>query len=70
MDSGRSTAGADLNRDVLWRAYVRHFDLEHTLRFSKQALGWTTPRPRHPEQADRWTWLIIVVYSQLRLARA
>jgi len=56
--------------DVLWRAYVRRFDLEHTLRFCKQSLGWTTPRPRHPEQADRWTWLIVAVYTQLRLARA
>ena len=27
--------------DVLWRAYVRRFDLEHTLRFLKQNLGWT-----------------------------
>jgi len=25
--------------DVLWRAYVRRFDLEHTLRFCKQDLG-------------------------------
>jgi hypothetical protein len=58
---------ADL--DTLWRAYVRRFDLEHTLRFCKQALGWTTPRPRHPEQADRWTWLVVAVYTQLRLAR-
>jgi hypothetical protein len=32
--------------DVLWRAYVRRFDLEHTLRFGKQGPGWTTPRPR------------------------
>jgi hypothetical protein len=55
--------------DVLWRASVRRFDLEHTLRFCKQALGWTTPRPRHPEQADRWTWLVVAVYTQLRLAR-
>jgi DDE superfamily endonuclease len=38
---------------LLWRAYVRRFDLEHTFRFLKQALGWTTPRVRHPEQADR-----------------
>ena len=58
---------ADL--DVLWRAYVRRFDLEHTVRFLKQSLGWTTPRVRHPEQADRWTWLILVAYTQLRLAR-
>jgi Transposase DDE domain len=53
----------------LWRAYVRRFDLEHTLRFCKQTLGWTTPRPRHPEQADRWTWLVLAAYTQLRLAR-
>jgi hypothetical protein len=33
---------ADL--DLLWRAYVRRFDLEHTIRFLKQTLGWTTPR--------------------------
>jgi hypothetical protein len=35
---------ADL--DFLWRAYVRRFDLEHTIRFLKQTLGWTTPRLR------------------------
>ena len=34
----------------------------------KQTLGWTTPRVRHPEQADRWTWLVLVAYAQLRLA--
>ena len=56
--------------DVLWRAYVRRFDLEHTLRFVKQILGWTTPRVRHPRQADRWTWLVVAAYTQLRLARA
>ena len=55
--------------DRLWRAYVRRFDLEHTLRFGKQHLGWTTPRVRHPEQADRWTGLVVAAYTQLRLAR-
>jgi hypothetical protein len=55
--------------DLLWRAYVRRFDLEHTLRFCKQSLGWTMPRVRHPEQADRWTWLVVAAYTQLRLAR-
>src|SRR5215207_2496177 len=55
--------------DMLWRAYVRRFDLEHTFRFVKQTLGWTTPRVRHPEQADRWTWLVVAAYTQLRLAR-
>src|SRR5512132_520962 len=43
--------------------------IEHTIRFCKQTLGWTTPRPRHPAQADRWTWLVLAGYAQLRLAR-
>jgi hypothetical protein len=54
---------------VLWRAYVHRFDLEHTYRFCKQVLNWTTPRVRQPEQADRWTWLVVLAYTQLRLAR-
>ena len=58
-----------LDLDLAWRAYIRRFDLEHTVRFAKQTLGWTTPRPRHPEQADRWTWLVLAGYTQLRLAR-
>jgi hypothetical protein len=55
--------------DLIWRSYVRRFDLEHTFRFLKQSMGWTTPRVRHPEQADRWTWLVVVAFAQLRLAR-
>ena len=42
---------------------------EQTFRFLKQALRWVTPRLRLPEQADRWTWLVVAVYAQLRLAR-
>jgi hypothetical protein len=56
--------------DLLWRAYIRRFDLEHTFRFLKQTLGWITPRVRHPEQADRWTWLVVAAFTQLRLAQA
>jgi len=58
---------ADL--DIWWRAYLRQFDIEHTFRFVKTTLGWTTPRLRTPEQADRWTWLILAAHTQLRLAR-
>src|SRR5829696_3520852 len=61
--------GCELDLDLAWRAYIRRFDLEHTIRFCKQTLGWTTPRPRHPAQADRWTWLVLAGYTQLRLAR-
>jgi hypothetical protein len=57
------------NLDRAWRAYVRRFDLEHTFRFLKQTLNWTLPRVRLPEQADRWTWLVVLAYTQLRLAR-
>jgi hypothetical protein len=57
------------NLDRAWRAYVRRFDVEHTFRFLKQTLNWTLPRVRHPEQADRWTWLVVLAYTQLRLAR-
>jgi DDE superfamily endonuclease len=59
----------ELDLDLAWRAYVRRFDLEHTVRFCKQTLGWATPRPRHPDQAERWTWLVLAGYTQLRLAR-
>ena len=60
----------EVDLDLLWRAYCRRFNLEHTIRFMKQTLGWTIPRVRHPEQADRWTWLVLAAYAQLRLARA
>ncbi len=45
--------------DLIWRSYCRRFSLEHAIKFSKLTLGWTVPRVRHPEQADRWTWLIL-----------
>jgi DDE superfamily endonuclease len=55
--------------DRLWRIFLRRFDIEHTFRFFKQTLGLTRPRLRTPEQADRWVWLILTAYTQLRLAR-
>jgi len=58
---------ADL--DMCWRAYLRRFDIEHSFRFIKNTLGWTTPALQTPEQADTWTSLIVAAYTQLRLAR-
>jgi hypothetical protein len=55
--------------DRVWQSYLRRFDIEHMFRFWKQALGWTRPRLRDPQAADRWTWLTLVAYTQLRLAR-
>jgi hypothetical protein len=31
---------------VLWQAFLRRFDLEHTFRLFKQVLGWTASGPR------------------------
>lgn len=56
--------------DYLWHAFLRRFDIEHTFRLLKQTLGWTCPKIRTPEAADRWTWLILAAYTQLRLARS
>nr|BFE59973.1 hypothetical protein GCM10020063_044990 [Dactylosporangium thailandense] len=55
--------------DLLWQAFLRRFDIEHTFRLLKQTLGWTVPKLRDPAAADRWTWLIIAAHTQLRLAR-
>ncbi len=63
--SGPGTADLDL----CWRAYLRRFDIEHTFRFAKNTLGWTTPSLCTPEQAERWTWLVIAMLTELRLAR-
>jgi len=65
-----STLGLDdaaVNR--IWQAYLRRFDVEHTFGLFKQTLGWTKPRLRDPKAADRWTWLTIAAYTQLRLGR-
>jgi hypothetical protein len=65
--SGTDITPAEVDR--LWQAFLRRFDLEHTFRFLKQTLGWTTPKLRDPHAADRWTWIILAVQNQLRLAR-
>ncbi|WP_200259332.1 NF041680 family putative transposase [Streptomyces sp. HSG2] len=65
--SRTSMTGTDI--DVRRQAFLRSFDLEHTFRFRKQTLGWTTPKVRDPAVADLWTWLITTVHTQLRLAR-
>ncbi|GDY33947.1 hypothetical protein [Gandjariella thermophila] len=44
--------------------------MEHTFRLFKQTLRWTRPKLGAPESADRWTWLILTVHTQLPLARS
>ncbi|MFG1654894.1 NF041680 family putative transposase [Micromonospora sp. NPDC049275] len=61
--------GQPTDLDTCWRAYLRRFDIEHTFKYAKTHLGWLAPTIRHPEQADRWTWLILTALTQLRLAK-
>lgn len=63
-----ATGMADSDINVRWQAFLRRFDLEHIFRMVKQTLGWTRPKLRTPQAADRWTWLIITAHTQLRLA--
>jgi hypothetical protein len=65
--SGVDATPADADR--CWQMFLRRFDIEHTFRLFKQTLGWTVPKLRAPEAADRWTWLMITVHTQLQLAR-
>jgi hypothetical protein len=64
-----ATGATATDVDRWWQAFLRRFDLEHTFRPFKQTLGWTRPKIRTPQAADRWTWLIIAAHTQLHLAR-
>jgi DDE superfamily endonuclease len=58
---------ADLG--AVWHWYLRRFTVEHAFRFVKQTLGWTAVRPRDPNAADRWSWLLAAACWQLWLGR-
>src|SRR5262249_41448988 len=64
--------GGPLPTDLssLWHWDLRRFTVEHAFRFFKQTPGWATGRPRHPDAAGRWSWLIAAACWQLWLARA
>ena len=49
--------------------YVLRFGQEHGYRFDKQALLWSTPRLRTPEQYERWSFIVAMVHNHLVLAR-
>ncbi len=56
--------------ETIWRLYIARFSIEHLFRFFKQTLKWTLPKLRAPAAADRWTWLLILAYTQLRRAQS
>lgn len=55
---------------VLGEAYRHRFTIEHGFRFAKQDLGWTRHTPLEADQAERWSWLVLLAQAQLALARA
>lgn len=55
--------------DQIYPTYKRRYSHEHGYRFDKQALLWTKPRLRTPEQFERWTDVVAIVHNHLLLAR-
>jgi hypothetical protein len=48
--------------------YALRFSQEHGYRFDKQALLWSEPRLRTPEQFERWTQIVAIAHNHLVLA--
>src|SRR5947207_2156096 len=48
--------------------YCLRFSQEHGYRFDKQALLWTKPRVRTPEQFDRWSHIVAIAHNHIMLA--
>ncbi|MGA1024482.1 MAG: transposase [Aquiluna sp.] len=55
--------------EQLWHLYERRFTIEHWYRFLKQRLHWTLPQWGTPQQAERWSCLMLLLTWQLWLAR-
>lgn len=55
--------------ELVGDAYRHRFTCEHGFRFAKQDLFWTGHTPIDPDQAQRWSWLVALAYTQLHLAR-
>jgi hypothetical protein len=54
---------------MLAHAYRHRFTTEHLHRYCKQDLGWNAYTPLEPEQAQRWSWLVMLAYTLIRLTR-
>jgi hypothetical protein len=56
--------------EAVARSYRLRFSHEHGYRFLKRDLLWTRVQVRTPEQFERWSYLVAIVFNQLFLARA
>lgn len=53
----------------LRHSYQRRFGVDHWNRLCKQRLHWTLPQLGSPEQAQRWSQVVVMLSWQLWLAR-
>ena len=54
---------------AVWPLYRRRWPEETMHAQAKDLLGWTRARVGSVERQDRWTWVVLLAYWQLLLAR-
>ncbi|HSH77523.1 MAG TPA: hypothetical protein VLA19_03210 [Herpetosiphonaceae bacterium] len=61
--------GGELPWAEVWPLYQRRWPEETLQRQAKDLLGWSRAQLGTVERQDRWTWLVLLAYWQLLLAR-
>jgi hypothetical protein len=61
--------GDALPWETIWPLYQRRWPEETLHRQAKDLLGWSRAQLGTVERQDRWTWLVLLAYWQLLLAR-
>ena len=61
--------GEALPWEVVWPLYQRRWAEETLHAQAKELLGWSRAQLGTVERQDRWTWLVLLAYWQLLLAR-
>ena len=61
--------GGEVPWQDVWPLYQRRWREETLHRQAKDLLGWTRAQVGSVERQDRWTWLVLLAYWQLLLAR-
>ena len=61
--------GGEVPWEEVWPLYQRRWREETLHRQAKDLLGWTRAQVGSVERQDRWTWLVVLGYWQLLLAR-
>ncbi len=62
--------GGPLPWPVVWPCYQRRWPEETLHRQAKELLGWSRAQLGTVARQDRWTWVVLLAYWQLLLARA